>query len=568
MSSLTHLPDLVGFFSYSREDDQVSMGRLSALRNAIQRELRGLLGRTQANFRVWQDETAISQGTLWEQEITGCIEQAVFFIPIVTPRALKSQHCVFEFKTFLVREAQLGRGDLIFPILYIPVPELKDELSWPQDPILKIVGKRQYYDWRDFPPHGLDDPEAQKKISHFCLNISNALNRPWMAPQERQQMEEAVRMEYEGQARRQVEEAARKKQMEEAARKKYEGQKPHRTAEIKEARTQEQRQRQDADAREMEARERTEAKQHALAEKRVDPQTDRVPRRLPSAKAEKSRTIHDSIEFGVSFPPEIKTLNALIIEAWLFQRADRENTLDRANNKRPHYSFSDGGAASITRGARIVIRLKIPSCSVEPASQTVTWDGAITNASFIVRLPESFPGTILIGMCSFSVNGLRIGQVPFEMTVAATQQERQPIHAVGVKQAFVSYASKDRRRVLGRVQGIQKLPIKVFMDVRDLHANDPYPSELLKQIDSSDVLYLFWSQHARRSPWVKREWRYGMERKGLEFIDPVPLVDPRKVAPPPELADTKHFNDWTLAYIEYEKALSAWDRFRSWVAGD
>jgi len=33
MSSLADLPELVGFFSYSREDDADSRGALSALRN-------------------------------------------------------------------------------------------------------------------------------------------------------------------------------------------------------------------------------------------------------------------------------------------------------------------------------------------------------------------------------------------------------------------------------------------------------------------------------------------------------------------------------------------------------
>jgi hypothetical protein len=74
---------------------------------------------------------------------------------------------------------------------------------------------------------------------------------------------------------------------------------------------------------------------------------------------------------------------------------------------------------------------------------------------------------------------------------------------------------------------------------------------------------MFWSKHAKKSHWVDREWRHGMKTKGIDFIDPVPLVDPRKVPPPTELADHKHFNDWTLAYLEYEKALSLWHRMVS-----
>ena len=50
MASLADAPDLVGFFSYSREDDEGSGGRLSKLRERIQEELRGQLGRTKRDL--------------------------------------------------------------------------------------------------------------------------------------------------------------------------------------------------------------------------------------------------------------------------------------------------------------------------------------------------------------------------------------------------------------------------------------------------------------------------------------------------------------------------------------
>jgi hypothetical protein len=189
MSTLADLPELIGFFSYSREDDDGSNGALPALRDAIQGELSAQLGRSPANFLVWQDKTTISDGTLWENQISGAINQTVFFIPIVSPRALRSQHCIFEFESFLSREAMLGREDLVFPILYIPVPELEDEKQWRQDPVLKIVGKRQYLDLRDLRPRGLYEPEVQTKIIQFCRNIAIALRKPWVTLEERTAVE-------------------------------------------------------------------------------------------------------------------------------------------------------------------------------------------------------------------------------------------------------------------------------------------------------------------------------------------------------------------------------------------
>ena len=62
MSSLAELPELVGFFSYSREDDDAFKGMLSALRDGIQRELSAQLGRSKRAFRLWQDQVAIAPG--------------------------------------------------------------------------------------------------------------------------------------------------------------------------------------------------------------------------------------------------------------------------------------------------------------------------------------------------------------------------------------------------------------------------------------------------------------------------------------------------------------------------
>lgn len=129
MTSLADLPEIIGFFSYSREDDEDSQGALSALRDRIQRELRGQLGRSMKTFRLWQDKEAIAAGKLWEDEIKNAVGQAVFFIPIITPTVIKSPYCKFELESFLAREAELGRNDLVFPILYITVPELEDGAS-------------------------------------------------------------------------------------------------------------------------------------------------------------------------------------------------------------------------------------------------------------------------------------------------------------------------------------------------------------------------------------------------------------------------------------------------------
>ena len=191
MSSLADLPELVGFFSYSREDDADSHGALSALRNRIQGELRGQLGRTAKTFRLWQDKEAIPSGTLWEGEIKNAAAQSVFFIPIITPTVVASPYCRFELESFLAREAALGRDDLLFPVLYIDVPGLEDAAER-NDPVLELIAKRQYVDWRKLRHRDVGTTDASEAIERFCTDIRNALRRAWVSPEERKQQEEAA----------------------------------------------------------------------------------------------------------------------------------------------------------------------------------------------------------------------------------------------------------------------------------------------------------------------------------------------------------------------------------------
>jgi hypothetical protein len=217
VGSLAELPNLVGFFSYSREDDEDSGEKLSALRDAIGRELAQQLGRSKRkDFRLWQDQVAIEAGDDWESEIAKAIGQSAFFIPIVTPRAVASKHCKFEFESFLARERALGRDDLIFPILYLSVPALLDEANWRVDPVLSIVGRRQHFDWRRFRHVAPETTVYGEAIETLGEQIVGKLRQPWVSPEERRQLEaEAARRAEEADRIRQEAEAKRKAEKEE-----------------------------------------------------------------------------------------------------------------------------------------------------------------------------------------------------------------------------------------------------------------------------------------------------------------------------------------------------------------
>ena len=252
----------------------------------------------------------------------------------------------------------------------------------------------------------------------------------------------------------------------------------------------------------------------------------------------------DAVEFGASHPSIAPVQESFLVDAWIFQKADRDKAIRRATQG-ASTGFRSGGAAGVTRGSTISVKLEVEDWEIKPRLQRIFWSGKIESVPFSVTPhPDGAEAQRKkIGTLTFSVGGLRIGTLMFELFVGSSVDWNKEVSTGNcITRAFASYAARDRRHVLTRVQGMEKRGVNVFMDVRNLRTTEEYPYRLLQQIDQSDVLYLFWSRHAKRSKWVEREWRHGMENKGIDFIDPVPLADPRKVPPPSELASHKHFN--------------------------
>jgi TIR domain len=218
MSSLSERPEITGFFSYSREDDADSAGRVSNLRDAIERELGAQLGRNSRTFRLWQDQTAIDPGKLWESEIAKAIAEAIFFIPVVTPRSVSSPHCRREFEAFLARERELGREDLVFPIYYMLVQSFDDETKRVKDGQLAIIAKRQYVDWRSFRHQTVNAPTVAQSIEQFCGGIVEALKASWLSPEERRRQEEEERKREAAEVKKRAAEESRRKREEETRR--------------------------------------------------------------------------------------------------------------------------------------------------------------------------------------------------------------------------------------------------------------------------------------------------------------------------------------------------------------
>jgi hypothetical protein len=207
----------------------------------------------------------------------------------------------------------------------------------------------------------------------------------------------------------------------------------------------------------------------------------------------------------------------------------------------------------ILRGSVLVFELVLRDMVISDPVQRLVWRGKTQSVQFEVPIPSDCDSRNLIGKVLISQDSVPIGQILFKLKVvgrhAAVDATYRPSgDARRYRKAFISYASKDRPEVLRRVQMLAAVGLSYFQDVLDLEPGDRWAQKLYEHMDQSDVLFLFWSTAAKESEWVRREWQYGLERKGADFIHPVIIEGPPTPEPPPELADL-HFADKMLYFI-------------------
>ena len=62
---------------------------------------------------------------------------------------------------------------------------MESEAQWRNDPVLSIVGMRQYVDWRPLRHLDARMPTVREQIERFCDKVVEALREPWVSPEER-----------------------------------------------------------------------------------------------------------------------------------------------------------------------------------------------------------------------------------------------------------------------------------------------------------------------------------------------------------------------------------------------
>lgn len=157
------------FLSYTRFDDED--GEIFAFRERLSRTVRQVSGEPFVIFQDVDDETGIALGERWKDKLDEMLDQARFFIPILTPSFFLSEPCRQELRTFLDLEQKVGRRDLVLPIYWITCPVLDEGHLKARDELAREIHERQRWDWRELIFEDLRSAVCRREMHALSTQI-------------------------------------------------------------------------------------------------------------------------------------------------------------------------------------------------------------------------------------------------------------------------------------------------------------------------------------------------------------------------------------------------------------
>ncbi len=118
--------------------------------------------------------------------------------------------------------------------------------------------------------------------------------------------------------------------------------------------------------------------------------------------------------------------------------------------------------------------------------------------------------------------------------------ETSELNAVKPQRVFISYSRADRQRVEGLASLLEALDHDVFMDQRSIRPGKRWRDKLEEELQAADVLVVFWTRHAARSDWVRREY----ESFETQFPDRPLMPVLGDTTPLTEILEARQYSDF------------------------
>jgi hypothetical protein len=275
--------------------------------------------------------------------------------------------------------------------------------------------------------------------------------------------------------------------------------------------------------------------------------------------------LEEEVISSVYAPGQASPGNSFLVQvfAHLAEDAGALEAIAREADEDARRRISGQLQKTIRRGTVLTFNLAMPGLEIDAPAQSCVWSGQPALVQFGVTVPKDCERKDIVALVIVCENSVPIGHLRFKFKIVDQTLPVAPVptqvgKASRYKQAFISYASVDRAEVLKRVQMLNSLKLKFFQDLLTLEPGDEWEKLIYQYIDQSDVFFLFWSQAASESPWVKKEIHYAMHRKSDQDenapeIVPVIIEGPPPAKPPSEL-NFLHFNDKFIYFIKTSEA--------------
>ena len=214
----------------------------------------------------------------------------------------------------------------------------------------------------------------------------------------------------------------------------------------------------------------------------------------------------------------------------------------------PH--IRSGVMSNISNNSEVTLILYSPNCESVHDEQSFIWDGKFNITPLVGIVDKHFKDNRVILAIDILVNGIRVTTVKTVVDLTKSNKGKLDLFKKDVKRVFFSYSSKDRKTVLNIVKRTTEFTgrsIEFFLVVLKLRAGENWQHRIYEEIDSSDTFCLIWSYSAYRSKWVKKEWEYALDNKGITVFNPININNEKKHhAPIPRKLSSIHFANYKL----------------------
>lgn len=177
-------------------------------------------------------------------------------------------------------------------------------------------------------------------------------------------------------------------------------------------------------------------------------------------------------------------------------------------------------AARLKRDTKIRIVPEAQGVEFNPPEQSFLWVEDVHCAYFRFRACSDLINQPCFGEITVYVDPLQIANIRFSMFIinpSIVSDDKFDITTMKTqsrmyRQLFASYSSLDINIVKACIAAFKAIGDEVYIDYETLRSGENWKDKLLRCIDTADIFQLFWSENAKRSENVEKEWRYALKR--------------------------------------------------------